>query len=221
MSTLEIHSSLGGILDRIPRKHCLATFDGHTVSDSDSLVVTSPSFKQLKPHRRKSASPQRLVRSYNSMSERSTPVSPGSGREPLGSPSTEQPTSKVDWQFMNISHPSDAKASRARRAVRSHVTRQQHQKEHLARRSKSLPQSSNSKEESVMDRGKAASISNPSSQLSESSRHQRSSITPEIPSAGTSRTTTPQPQPQTQPPGIDLLPPAWRPYVQEILDTSK
>lgn len=55
---------------------------------------------------------------------------------------TEQ-KSQIDFQFLNFSHPSDAKASRARRTVRSHVTRQQHQREHAAaaaRRAKSFPQ---------------------------------------------------------------------------------
>nr|POE63191.1 hypothetical protein CFP56_04094 [Quercus suber] len=40
--------------------------------------------------------------------------------------------SQIDFQFLNFSHPSDAKASRARRTVRSHVTKQQHQREHAA-----------------------------------------------------------------------------------------
>ncbi|KAF2863567.1 hypothetical protein K470DRAFT_210331 [Piedraia hortae CBS 480.64] len=35
----------------------------------------------------------------------------------------------MDYQFLNFTHPSDAKAQVARRTVRSHVTRQQHQKE--------------------------------------------------------------------------------------------
>lgn len=55
---------------------------------------------------------------------------------------TEQ-KSQIDFQFLNFSHPSEAKASRARRTVRSHVTRQQHQREHAAaaaRRAKSAPQ---------------------------------------------------------------------------------
>lgn len=55
---------------------------------------------------------------------------------------TEQTKSQIDFQFLNFSHPSDAKGSRARRTVRSHVTKQQHQKEHAAaaaRRAKSFP----------------------------------------------------------------------------------
>lgn len=56
---------------------------------------------------------------------------------------TDQTKSQIDFQFLNFSHPSDAKGSRARRTVRSHVTKQQHQKEHAAaaaRRAKSYPQ---------------------------------------------------------------------------------
>jgi len=56
-------------------------------------------------------------------------------------PSPQEPTkNQIDFQFLNFSHPSEAKASRARRTVRSHVTRQQHQREHAlqaARRAKS------------------------------------------------------------------------------------
>ena len=54
-----------------------------------------------------------------------------------------QPT-QVNFEFLNFSHPSEAKASGARRTVRSHVTRQQHQREQqaaAARKSKSSSQS--------------------------------------------------------------------------------
>lgn len=60
--------------------------------------------------------------------------------------SDERQASQVEYQFLNFSHPSEAKASRARKTVRSHVTKQQHQKEQFAaqkaaeRRTKSLPQ---------------------------------------------------------------------------------
>ncbi|KAK5132275.1 hypothetical protein LTR08_009263 [Meristemomyces frigidus] len=46
------------------------------------------------------------------------------------SPGSSEPVnSQIDFQFLNFSHPSDAKASRARRTVRSHVTRRQHAQE--------------------------------------------------------------------------------------------
>jgi len=45
---------------------------------------------------------------------------------------TERPTGQINFEFLNFSHPSDAKASGARRTVRSHVTRQQHQREQHA-----------------------------------------------------------------------------------------
>jgi hypothetical protein len=57
--------------------------------------------------------------------------------------------SQIDFQFLNFSHPSEAKASRARKTVRSHVTRQQHQREHAAaaaRRAKSFPQPEDERE---------------------------------------------------------------------------
>lgn len=62
---------------------------------------------------------------------------------------TEQ-KNQVDFQFLNFSHPSEAKESRARRTVRSHVTRQQHQREHAAaaaRRAQSAPQIDGEQEE--------------------------------------------------------------------------
>ena len=43
--------------------------------------------------------------------------------------SSEPVTTQIDFQFLNFTHPSDAKASRARRTVRSHVTRRQHAQE--------------------------------------------------------------------------------------------
>ncbi|EMC91118.1 hypothetical protein BAUCODRAFT_315415 [Baudoinia panamericana UAMH 10762] len=52
-------------------------------------------------------------------------TSSGSKPSTPGEPTRNQ----IDFQFLNFSHPSDAKASRARRTVRSHVTRQQHQRE--------------------------------------------------------------------------------------------
>ncbi|KAK5108255.1 hypothetical protein LTR62_008639 [Meristemomyces frigidus] len=53
--------------------------------------------------------------------------SPSSGSK-APSP-TDSSKSQIDFQFLNFSHPQDAKASGARKTVRSHVTRQQHQKE--------------------------------------------------------------------------------------------
>ena len=65
-------------------------------------------------------------------------------------PSPTEQKSQIDFQFLNFSHPSEAKASRARKTVRSHVTRQQHQREHAAaaaRRAKSVSQSDPEQEE--------------------------------------------------------------------------
>ncbi|QIW99993.1 hypothetical protein AMS68_005511 [Peltaster fructicola] len=39
---------------------------------------------------------------------------------------------QIDFQFLNFSHPSEAKTGKTRKAVRSHVTRQQHQRENAA-----------------------------------------------------------------------------------------
>lgn len=39
---------------------------------------------------------------------------------------------QIDFQFLNFSHPSEAKTGKTRKAVRSHVTKQQHQRENAA-----------------------------------------------------------------------------------------
>ncbi|TKA55294.1 hypothetical protein B0A55_12882 [Friedmanniomyces simplex] len=63
-------------------------------------------------------------RAVSPATSRSEPSSSGKASSPQ-----EAPRSQIDFQFLNFSHPSDAKASNARKAVRSHVTKQQHQKE--------------------------------------------------------------------------------------------
>ncbi|KAK0882159.1 hypothetical protein LTR87_004114 [Friedmanniomyces endolithicus] len=84
-----------------------------------------------------------LSRNQPAGSRAATPVTgrtePSSTRQ--APPPQEAPRSQIDFQFLNFSHPSDAKASNARKAVRSHVTKQQHQKEQKLqqeRRAKSL-----------------------------------------------------------------------------------
>lgn len=62
----------------------------------------------------------------------------------LADHSRDRQPAQVNFEFLNFSHPSEAKASGARRTVRSHVTRQQHQREQqaaaAARRTKSSSQ---------------------------------------------------------------------------------
>ncbi|KAK3677640.1 hypothetical protein LTR78_002490 [Recurvomyces mirabilis] len=79
---------------------------------------------------------------------RSTSPAPDRSETSSGS-KAPSPTEKtqIDFQFLNFSHPQDAKASNARKAVRSHVTKQQHQKEQKLqqeRRAKSFQGSSSS-----------------------------------------------------------------------------
>ncbi|PSK43734.1 Kinesin-like protein unc-104 [Elsinoe australis] len=81
------------------------------------------------------------------MSTSPVPGSPDSAKASGKAASPERPPSQhIDFEFLNFSHPSEAKASRARRTVRSHVTRQQHQREQqaaaAARRTRSFPQGS-------------------------------------------------------------------------------
>ncbi|KAF4547740.1 Hypothetical protein D9617_36g062780 [Elsinoe fawcettii] len=84
------------------------------------------------------------------MSASPAPGSPDSAKGKVAA-SPERPQSQqIDFEFLNFSHPNEAKASRARRTVRSHVTRQQHQREQqqaaAARRTRSFPQGTTSPE---------------------------------------------------------------------------
>ena len=76
------------------------------------------------------------------------------------SPATSE--SATSFQFVNLKDPSDTKEPNVRRAIRSHVTKQQHQKaEQLAaaRRSNSDPQLTTIKsEQNVQSRAHAASF---------------------------------------------------------------
>ncbi|KAF2149810.1 hypothetical protein K461DRAFT_34227 [Myriangium duriaei CBS 260.36] len=47
-------------------------------------------------------------------------------------PSVRPPPHRLGFEFLNFSHPSEAKDPHSRRTVRSHVTRQQHQKDQMA-----------------------------------------------------------------------------------------
>jgi len=130
-------------------------------------------------------------------------------------------TTTVEFQFLNFSHPSEAKTSQHRRQVRSHVTRQQHQRDNAqkeARRTQSL------QAEEVSDRvepGRAHAASFPSEQPSSLELPGASGSKPGSPRS-TSQASSPGASPTlgTAPHGLDLgalYPEAWQQYVPLVM----
>ncbi|CAD0093243.1 unnamed protein product, partial [Aureobasidium mustum] len=133
----------------------------------------------------------------------SSPVSLGSSEPPMS------------FQFVNLTDPSDTKDQKVRRAIRSHVTKQQHQRaEQLAaaRRSNSDPQLLGTSSAQI-PQGRAHSASYPVSRPTSSDQH--SPISPTSSSDVSSFSSTPQY------PMIDVsqvYPAQWLPYLNQILE---
>lgn len=133
---------------------------------------------------------------------------------------TEQ-KSQIDFQFLNFSHPSEAKASRARKTVRSHVTRQQHQREHAAaaaRRAKSAPQSDPEQEESPGRIQHAATFPSNRPTLELPTRPGPSTAGSDASSQSPSPTGSPMkydPERRINP--YEVYPSEWHPYLPAIM----
>ncbi|KAG9641271.1 hypothetical protein KCU98_g9036, partial [Aureobasidium melanogenum] len=132
----------------------------------------------------------------------SSPVSPGSFEPPMS------------FQFVNLTDPSDTKDQKVRRAIRSHVTKQQHQKAELAaaRRSNSDPQLLGTSSAQI-SQGRAHAASYPMSRPTSSD--QQSPVSPTSSSDVSSFPSTPQY------PMIDVsqvYPAQWLPYLNQILE---
>lgn len=149
----------------------------------------------------------------------------GSGkRSAKRSASSERTANQVDFQFLNFSHPSDAKASRARRTVRSHVTRQQHQKEQQAAAAVRQSRSQGS-EESTLSRPPPQAIASVASQtvaetdakdeLDSSTSVSRVSPSASPPVPSLERTPNRSPGGRIDP--MDLYPPEWHSSVNSLL----
>ena len=129
---------------------------------------------------------------------------------------------QIDFQFLNFTHPSEAKGSRARRTVRSHVTRQQHQKEHAAaaaRRAKSFPQADTEPDDlpsgpthaSTFPPERPTTLQLPtSSAIAASSASSSQSPSPTGPSS-------PMYQPTTRINPSDVYPEEWHPYISRVM----
>lgn len=130
-------------------------------------------------------------------------------------------TPKVDWQFLNFTHPSEAKTSQHRKKVRSHVTKQQHQREQAltaARRTNSYHPDTEM-EDPPPQRAHAATTPSNRPQLSELQGDRPQQLSLESPEV--SKSPSPSPSPTGYSPHAvdlnDLYPEAWHPYVPRIL----
>ncbi|KAH0363063.1 hypothetical protein KCU65_g7689, partial [Aureobasidium melanogenum] len=121
----------------------------------------------------------------------------------------------MSFQFVNLTDPSDTKDQKVRRAIRSHVTKQQHQKaEQLAaaRRSNSDPQLLGTSSAQI-SQGRAHAASYPMSRPTSSDKQSPGS--PTSSSDVSSFSSTPQY------PMIDVsqvYPAQWLPYLNQILE---
>lgn len=132
------------------------------------------------------------------------------------SPGPSEPA--MSFQFVNLTDPSDTKDQKVRRTIRSHVTKQQHQRaEQLAaaRRSNSDPQLLGTSSAQIAQ-GRAHAASYPSSRPVTSDR--QSPVSPASSSDVSSFSSTPQY------PMIDVsqvYPAQWLPYLNQILENCK
>jgi hypothetical protein len=129
-------------------------------------------------------------------------------------------TTKVAWQFLNFTHPSEAKTSQHRKKVRSHVTKQQHQREQAitaAKRSQSYSQGMESEDLPPPQRTHASTF--PSSRPNHTTPPVKTE-SPFVKTESPSPSASPSPTTQSPPHPVDLndlYPEEWHPYVPRIL----
>ncbi|KAF2764822.1 hypothetical protein EJ03DRAFT_355439 [Teratosphaeria nubilosa] len=152
---------------------------------------------------------------------------PGMSSSSKASSPPEQAQNQIDFQFLNFSHPSDAKASRARRTVRSHVTRQQHQREHAlqaARRAQSFQEPEFETEPPSLRRPHARTF--PEQRPSTLELPGTTATILRAPSTSSPEASSNSPSPAASPtdslaPGVDLAgiyPERWHPYIPRIME---
>lgn len=137
------------------------------------------------------------------------------------SPKEPQSKPQIDFQFLNFSHPSEAKASNTRKAVRSHVTKQQHQREQaaaVARRTKG----SSSAEAEVEDSATPRVAMYPSNQpmsldLPPRAFGREGSMEGSSPSPSPSGSTSPMQRFESQIEPSDIYPESWHTYLPRIM----
>jgi hypothetical protein len=143
--------------------------------------------------------------------------SPSAGSK--ASSPTEPPKSQIDFHFLNFSHPQDAKASNARKAVRSHVTKQQHQREQKLqqeRRAKSFQGTSSESPDLAAQPRRAHAETFPAERPTTLELPLQSSGGPSSPEAS-SVASSPTLPTDSQVDLSTLYPEQWYPFVQPIL----
>jgi len=134
-------------------------------------------------------------------------------------------TTKVAWQFLNFTHPSEAKTSQHRKKVRSHVTKQQHQREQAitaAKRSQSYSHGMESESQLPPQRTHASTTPSNRPHLAELGDHVAPFVNTEslVKTESLSPSASPSPTTQSPPHPVDLsdiYPEEWHPYVPRIL----
>lgn len=144
------------------------------------------------------------------------------------SPREETAKNQIDFQFLNFSHPGDAKASSARKAVRSHVTKQQHAKEQRLQQERRTQ----SYQGKILESEPQAATTQPRPHAETSpparpttlemlTRAARPSLSlkssPESSSTSRSPSASPTSPPQQILDYTELYPPDWVPYVHPLL----
>lgn len=132
-------------------------------------------------------------------------------------------TPKVSWEFLNFSHPNQQRQIEHRKKVRSHVTKQQHQREQAltaARRTNSY-QPTTDTEELPPQRAHASTTPSNRPNLAEISAGRQQPMLDQT----NAKSPSPSPSPTTNSPEIradlnDLYPEEWHPYVPRILVSS-
>lgn len=135
---------------------------------------------------------------------------------------SDQARNQIDFQFLNFTHPSEAREAGARRKVRSHVTKQQHQREQQAavnRRSRSYQQASPTEQEQALPQRSQA----PAFPAAERSTSLPLSYASETPSASADPSSSSSPSPVASPTWpnqldlVDVYPEEWLPYLGQII----
>lgn len=135
---------------------------------------------------------------------------------------TEQARNQIDFQFLNFTHPSEAREAGARRKVRSHVTRQQHQREQQTaannRRSRSYQQSPHlDQDQAVPQRAHAATFPAERPRTLELPRSSETSITTADASSSSSPSPVASPSSPKQLEPAEIYPKEWLPFLDQIV----
>ncbi|KAJ8604676.1 hypothetical protein MRB53_041708 [Persea americana] len=153
-------------------------------------------------------------------------LSSSAGRRTSISPIDSSKPPQIDFHFLNFTHPSEAKTGKTRKAVRSHVTKQQHQRESAAAAAVKKARSGQlSPEIDDLDRLNIQQRS----QITSDSPSRQSSLKLQLPSSSQSEspeasplsispTASPLQTPHARVDPLEIYPEEWHPYIPRIMD---